>query len=284
MEFGVCIIALGYELYGTSALNLAISLKIHEPELKIALLCEPTSIKHLNEKELNYFDYLINVPPKEFENKNYFRVKLLLNDLSPFDKTIYLDADNIFTDKKISWLYGEVSQSDFFIGKNGQYDYKTGKKTSSLYNYWTEDEKACCDYHGINEILPQTISGFFYFEKTAWVATMFNQALKVYDDKNTPSHTWGGGKADEYCFNVALGKLNYKQRDFHCLYFDKLHGFKEPFEIYQDYFGIAMGGHRMSKPITELYDKMVTKYCEIEGLIPRYHVNKASVITERNKM
>jgi hypothetical protein len=132
MEFGVCIIALGYELYGTSALNLAISLKIHEPNLKIALLCEPSSIKHLNEKELSYFDYLINVPPKEFENKNYFRVKLLLNELSPFQKTIYLDADNIFTDKKISWLYGEVSGHQFFIGKNGQYDYIGRKMKSSV--------------------------------------------------------------------------------------------------------------------------------------------------------
>jgi len=284
MEFGVCIIALGYELYGTSALNLAISLKIHEPELQIALLCEPSSIKHLNEKELSYFDYLINVPEKEYKNKNYFRVKLLLPELSPFEKTIYLDADNIFTDRKISWLYGEASQTDFFIGKNGQYDYKTGRKTSSLYNYWTEDEKQCCDYHGINGILPQTISGFFYFEKTAWTSVMFNEALKVYDDDKAPSHKWGAGKADEYCFNVALGKLNYIQRDFHCLYFDKLHGFKEPYEIYRDYFGIAMGGHRMSKGITELYNKMVEKYCEIEGLQPRFHVNKADVITERNKM
>ena len=55
-------------------------------------------------------------------------------------------------------------------------------------------------------------------------------------------------------------------------------------EIYRDYFGIAMGGHRMSKGITELYNKMVEKYCEIEGLQPRFHVNKADVITERNKM
>ena len=113
---------------------------------------------------------------------------------------------------------------------------------------------------------------------------MFYLALQVYDDKNAPCLNWGAGKADEYCFNVALAKLNYKQEDFHCLYFDKLHGFKEPFEIYRDYYGIAMGGHRMSEQVTVLYNKMVDKYCEIEGLQPRYHVNKASVITERNKM
>jgi hypothetical protein len=284
VDFGVCIIALGHNLYGTSAFNLTLSLKVHEPGLKVALLCEPKSINHLTEQELSYFDYLIEIPSSEFSEKNYFRVKLLVNKYSPFDKTIYLDADNIFFDKRIGNLFKEVSKTNFLIGYNGEFDYKTKLKTNRSYNYWTENESKCCEYHGITGKLPQTISGFFYFEKCNFTNAMFEEAVKVYDDPKAPCISWGAGRADEYCFNVALGKLDYVQEPFNPLYFDKIHSALAFYEIREKYFGLAMGGHKMSNAMIEIYNKLVDLYCGIEKIEQRrFHVNKANVIIERQK-
>lgn len=284
MTFGVCIVALGYEIYGNYALNLAISLKVYQPELKIALLCEPAAVNHLTEQELSLFDSIINIPEEEYlvgETKQYQRVKLCINKYTPFEHTFYMDGDNIFLDKKVNWLFGELFQKDFYIGYNGSYDYATNKKTKNNYTYWCEDIREVCNYFKVN-YLPQTVSGFYYFKKNDWTNDLFRLALEVYDDPKAPTIKWANGKADEYCFNVALAKKSYRQEEFHVFYFDKLNGSLEARNIYSDFWGIATGGNRVSKNLIIIYNRLVDKYCTKLGIkTRRYHINKCDVVPER---
>lgn len=286
MKFGVCIVALGYNIYGSYALNLAISLKVYQPDVPITLLCEPQAISHLTEAELKVFSKLIQIPETDYvigNTKQYQRVKLLINKYTPYEHTFYMDADNIWLDKKVSWLFGELANKDFYIGYNGQYDSRTNKKTKPGYTYWVDDLQDMCSYFGIKGIVPQTISGFYYFRKCDWVDEMFTEALRVYDDPKAPVITWAGGKPDEYCFNVALAKKNYTQPEFHVFYFDKLNGVINPGDIYTKYWGIATGGNRVSKNLIIIYNRLVNKYCTIMGIPERhYHIDKIQVVPERN--
>lgn len=285
MRFGVCIIAIGYELYGSYALNLAISLKAYDQNVKIALLCDPESISHLTGEEKLFFDEFVFIPHSDYTidgKKEYMRVKLMVNKYTPFDRTIYLDADNIWLDKKISWLFGEMLYKDFYIGMNAFFDVKKRKTSKNGYTYWCRDENECCNYHKIKLFLPQTVSGFFYFEKSFKTDLIFEKALLVYDDKKAPCDPFAGCRPDEYCFNVALGSIDYTQPGYNPIYFDKLHGSIPGAEIYSNYFGIAIGGNRVSKETQTTYDKLVNKYATMVGLEKRhYYVAKSKVIPER---
>lgn len=284
MEFGICIVALGYEIYGSYALNLAISLRVYDPNIKIAILCEPKTIAHLTEEELSMFSGIITIPEEEFtvgDSKQYQRVKLLVYKYTPFERTMYMDADNIWLDKKVSWLYGEIGHNDFYIGYNGEFNPKNNTKSKYTYTYWGEPAKIC-KYFGIKNLLPQTVSGFYYFKKTKWVEEMFEEALRVYDDPKAPTITWAGGKADEYCFNVALAKKNYTQKEFHVFYFDKINGRLANPDIYKGFWGIATGGNKVKESVVILYNKLVNKYCIMLGILTRkYHIDKADVIASR---
>jgi hypothetical protein len=287
MGFGIVIVALGYELYGSYALNLAISLKVYDQNVKIALLCDPEAISHLTEEEKKFFDQFIFVRPEDLivnGKKEYMRFKLLVNKYSPFENTIYLDADNIWLDKKVSWLFGELFGKDFYIGYNAQFDVKKQRTSKQGYTYWCRDENEMAKYHKLKNFIPQTVSGFFFFRKCSFTDLVFDEALKVYDDRNAPCDNFAGSRPDEYCLNVALAKLDYVQPEFHPMYFDKLHGAKEGEEIYKGYWGIAIGGNRVSVRVKDFYNKLVNKYCIMAGLDnPHFHKDKFKNIPERLK-
>lgn len=276
--FGVCMAALGYEMYGSSALNLAMSLKLSDPEIKIALLCDDKSISHLSEKELGLFDYKIFIK-EDYKNQGYQIIKLLINKYTPFKYTMYMDVDSIWLDKKVSWLFGELINKNFHIGLAGNYK---DKRPNNNYTFWG-DPKVIMDYHKLTCLL-QSVSGFYYFKKNEETDKIFELALYVYNDKNAPAVPWGNGKADEYCFNVALSSLGHIQKEFSVFYFDKLDGKFDSVEVYESFWGIAMGGHRVKKDVAEIYNRLVDRNCQALGIEKRhYHKDKADVIKERLK-
>lgn len=279
---GICIAALGYEIYGSFAISLAISIKVSDKSCKIALLCDEQSIKHLTSEELEIFDYLIKVE-EDYKEVGYQIIKLMVYKYTPFERTIYLDADSIWLDKKISWLIGEMSNKDFYIGLAGNYLVKNDQRPKNDYTFWGVP-KTICEYHKIKEVLPQTVSGFFYFKKSEFATKVFKLALDVYHDEKTPDVKWANGKADEYCFNVALGLLNYTQDKFDVFYFDKLHKEYDPEIVYNSYWGIAVGGNKISYKLKTIYDKLVEFNANKLGILPkRYAENKKDIIPERNQ-
>lgn len=288
MRIGIVIIALGYELYGSCAYNLALSLKANDNNIRVCILHDSKSIKHLTPNELSLFDIQTLVPESDYivdGKPNYFRAKLFLNKLSPFDYTVYMDADNIWLpEKKVSWLIGEIIQNDFTIGMNGEYSVQDKKNYGAKnYPFWG-DVNEIIKHWNIPNFVPQTVAGFIAFRKCERTDLIFDLALNAYEDKKAPGRDWCGGKSDEYCFNVALGIMNIKQDYFNVFYFDKMDGSKPPEDIYRNYWGIATGGHKVSENVVILYNRLVNKYSIQKGMPSRhYHLNKADVIPERNK-
>lgn len=285
MKHGIVIVALGYDIYGNCAYNLALSLKAYDSNIRVCLLYSESAIAHLKKDELELFDFRTELPMEEYlvnGKPQYQRSKLVVNKYTPFDFTMYMDADNIWVpEKKPSWLAGELMHKDFTIGMNGSYNPATNLKSKLNYTFWGDPEKIC-KYFNIRTILPQSVSGFYSFWKNDKTDKLFELARKVYDDPNAPTVTWANGKADEYCFNVAMGLLNMQQAEFHVFFFDKINGNLKPEEIYSGFWGIATGGHKVKEPIIQLYNRLVHKYSlRLGKMSRRYHVNKADVIPER---
>lgn len=276
--------ALGYELYASCALNLAMSIKAYEPTANITLIHDD-SIKNLTPEELSFFDILKPVNESDFivgGTRQYQRLKLCVDKYSDYDCTLYIDVDTIwFPKKEINQLFYGLKDKPFVIGTNGFYNPKTRAKTSLNYTYWGNQEEIARYFQLINP-LPQTISGVFYFEKCDLTRDIFSTARKIYNDPNCPHIKWANGKPDEYCFNVALSQLDYMNDETHFVYFDKVNGAMNNDKIYQYFWGAAAGGNKLQPQIRRLYNDLVDLYSNHFGIKKHYHVDKKTIIPERN--
>jgi hypothetical protein len=287
MRNGVLIIGAGNAIYGTFALNLALSIKAYDKDLPICLVTDANgqSVSGLNEEELSIFDHIVKADTKQYVvdgKPHYQRLKLCVDLLSPFeDGTMLVDADSIFfPDRKVSHLMGEFMNKDFAIGGNGCYNVKDRVNESKNYTYWGEPEKIVA-YHKLTNNLPQCVSGLFWFRKCELVEELFFLAREIYDDPKAPKQAWRLGYADEYCINVAMSMLGLEQKYYHPLYFDKVHGSYSKQQMYYDFWGLAVGGTRVESGLAQLYDRLVRKYNLRLGRksAPRFHVNKEKVIS-----
>lgn len=293
MGSGIVIIALGYELYGSCAFNLAMSVKAYDSDIKVALLHDNNSIKHLTPKEISIFDELIFIPESDYTidgKKQYQYLKVCVDKYTPFDNTTVIDADTIwFPDKKFSWFLGEMIHRDFWIGYNDEYDLKRRSSKTANYTFWglgTNSNSGAAkivEYHKLTHNLPQTVSGIFFFKKGEFSTELFERARNIYNNPS-PNVPWANGKPDEYCFNVALSQMGYTQDRGHVVYFDKVCGKQSYEQIYGNYWCMANGGAKCEQFIRDLYNKLVKKYVirlGYENLY--YHVDKKDQIPERAK-
>lgn len=285
MSKGIILVALGYPLYGTYALNLAMSIKAYD-SIPIMLIHDKQSIAHLTKEEKALFDTMQVADEADYTvngQKQYQRMKLCAYKYSPFDQTLYMDVDNImFPKKKVSDLLVHLDKMPFFIGLNGHYNPLTRQKTSSNYTYWEEPRKIAA-YYNLRNKLPQTVSGMFYFAKGAFCEKIFARALEIYNDPKAPCIAWANGKPDEFCFNVALSESNYNQQDSHLVYFDKINGIISRQAMYNNFWGLAVGGNKLDEKISSLYDELVDLFSEWFGFKGRHHIQKFELIPERNK-
>ena len=212
----------------------------------------------------------------------YQRLKLCAYKYSKFDNTLYIDVDTLwFPEKPVSEFIAKLNEHDFYIGKNGDYDPIQKKKLGSHYTFWGEPFKIS-RYFNLQNLLPQTISGVFWFKKSEFCNKVFRRALAVYSDVKAPTQKWANGMADEYCFNVALSELNYKQPNVHFVYFDKANGKLDRKTMFNNFWGIAAGGNRLSTDVRSMYDDLVDLYDTKLGFtIKRRCPDKAAVISER---
>lgn len=287
MQNGVVIIALGYNLYGSCAFNLAMSLKAYDSNIKIAVLHDNNSLSHLSDKEKSIFDNLIFIDESVYTfndgSKQYQYIKLCVDKFTPFENTTVIDADTIwFPDKKFSWFLGEMIHRDFWIGYNDEYDIKRKTTKSIGYTFWALNGiEDVVKYHKLTNNVPQTVSGLFFFKKGEFSNELFNRARKIYNNPS-PNVPWAAGKPDEYCFNVALSEMGYTQTPEHVVYFDKTCGKQSYESIYQNYWCLANGGAKCEEFVVNLYNKLVRKYAVRLGFNNlHFHTNKSEVIPER---
>ena len=287
-ERGILILATGHELYGKLAFNLALSLKANDPIVKVAMICDKTAVAPLNNLHLRFFDHLYEIPKQCItlgDQTHHFKAKTHLYDLTPFDKTLFFDADTLFCpQRKISWLFGELDQVEFTIPNNGFFDPVKNIKTSHNYLWWGEIDKIK-QYHALKNKMPQTNSTLIYFKKGAKAEKIFNDAVNIYCDNKAPKTRKKWGFADEYCFNVSMSLNNHLPHEinWHPVYIHFIKSNIREMDIMQNYWALTNGGHTVSPILIKIYNRLLNLYCTKNNIPDRfYHVDKSKVIPERS--
>ena len=286
-ERGILILATGHELYAKLAFNLALSIKANDRHIKVAMICDKKSVSCLTPTHLKYFDHLYEIPQACItlgDQTHHFKAKTHLYDLTPFDKTLFLDADTLFCpNRKISWLFGELDEVNFSIPNNGYFDPLKNNKTTNGYLWWGDLPKIK-DYYNLKNKMPQTNSTLIYFKKGETAEKIFKTANQIYCDNKAPKVRKKWGFADEFCFNVSMSLHNYlpHELNWHPVYIHFIKSNIKELDIMQNYWAITNGGHTVSPVLIRIYNRLLNLYCTKNGIPDRfYHIDKSQVIPER---
>jgi hypothetical protein len=290
---GIILLALGQPHYGNYAANLAMSIKFNLPDMPIALLHDDTAIRHISgDKRIKLFDQLVEVPKEIYQvngESRYIRTKNFLYSLTPFEETLFLDADIVLFPNvadSISKLINELSEFDFSVSSRGFYE--LDKLSDNTYSQWVkiEDVKKAYGlkkgrYYGLH-------SEFFWFKKTAKNDKFFSlvesitadfDSYKVITHDHSVHHSaislinevevrravFASGTPDELPYAIAMAKMKqYPHKDnFTPIYWELadynklIHKVKE---LYSQYIGLSWGGNRTPAETTKLYNLLVKFY------------------------
>lgn len=280
---GILLLALGHSEYGKMALNLALSLKANS-DIKIALVHDNSAIRLLSKEEKAVFDELI-VCPMEYYKGSYFRTKLKLCELSPFEKTIYLDVDTlILPGNDINKYFDELEGNVVTFSNRGFIDLNNPEG----FSIW-------CDINEIKEKYSlkenqnkyySLHSEFIYFTKKA--KGFFDKALSIYDKPKITPVKFANGYADEFAFSIAcMLKETYPHKDnfIPAFWYPAERKEYKPSYLNKNYLMISMGGNRQQNSSIAIYNNLVKHYVLKSGLNNIYlFKNKFTYLPERSKI
>jgi hypothetical protein len=287
---GVVIIAAGDPYYGSWALNLCATIKQCSnnfgEDISVTLLWQGSAKQYI-EPYIGNFDKTIEIP-KECTIRNgidsLLRAKVCLYELSPYDETIYIDADVIWFPhpygKPISKLFSICEPNNFTIGCRNK-----NSITDDPRLIWvtTDNLKQA---HNPTDIYNLS-SEFIYFKKCDEVKNYFDLAKSFFDNPGLEYNRFAGTVPDELAFQIAMFKTNIKPHKdtFLPFYWEPYH--RENKQLQQlygtDYFGYSIGGNQLSTETKFVYDSLSKNIANLYGFRnPFLAYNKKDIIKLRD--
>jgi hypothetical protein len=302
---GVIIVALGHDNYLRMALNLAMSIRVSNPNTQIALVCNEGVESKFNYFEKQYFSDFIEINPKVYTIKGKVEIplsKTMIYELSPFDETIYIDSDSIWIkNKKVDNLFNTYKGVNFGFtlyhpnahypvdSDNSNFWFKEGETVRDLRNYFPKLKKDAYYYH--------LQSSFIYFKKSKQAEDIFKKAKDLFIKRDFEFRDWADSMPDELAFSLSLLNLDYKiDNPYKDIFYYPMSEVTEdgvkrgvkPIErsfIEKNYFFISMAGHVMNKGLKDLYnDHVKWNYAQHQNIKnPFLWIDKKDYLKERNK-
>ncbi|MCW3082670.1 MAG: hypothetical protein JWP12_36 [Bacteroidetes bacterium] len=196
MERGILTIAQGKKQYIDLAKNLAISLSIHNPGLKKALVTDS------DDPELRkLYDVVI---PADNSIGIGFLQKLYICDYSPFDETMFVDVDCLCV-RNIDFLWAPFAKCDVSV---------IGRKVSEGEQFGLSLPEMQRQL-GLQYVISFN-GGVYYFKKNEKAKIIFDAAkdiVKNYEKYNLVKVR--GELADEPIMSLAMGLYNQEPIDDH---------------------------------------------------------------------
>lgn len=276
MKKGILIFALGHDYYYQMAVALAASITHNDPGLQICLVSD-----HVILPEHEFLFTIVKKPTDKSVTqkgeKQYIKAKLFMYDLSPFDETIALDADQILiAGKKLSPVFDELKDIKFTMSNHGTSEVSNWcdiKEVLKLYggkDYWS--------YH----------SEFVYFKKDPEVKKYFAAAIKIYEENKIKSATKfaNANMADELAFMAAsmVAGLYPHQMNWSPNFWYNSNlplARKYPYEL-TDFLTYSVGGNQLPQYVQNNYNNLVAHYFyQLQLKNPFTVKNKKSFLPER---
>ena len=162
-DFGVITMAYGRDRYHRQAENLALSLRRHMPDLKLAIVTDRT------DSAREYFDVAIPIGSTDLAGVIH---KIRLYDFSPFQDTLFIDSDCLVA-KPFHEEIERIRGFDF-SPVCGRY---LGPDDSDMF---VEDLGTTLDALNI-DYFPKFNGGIYYFRKTERARQVFTHAEDLYN-------------------------------------------------------------------------------------------------------
>lgn len=195
MEKGFITIATGDELYYRLAYNLLKSYKFYTSSpMPFAIICDKEN------EYTKYFDYVIKID----ESKKNFMDKFEIFDKSPFEKTIFIDADSLaYNDLNVLWNYFETATDFSCIGE--EFSVIPQEKEDCWYEIqdvgkYGENVDYRCRCH----------AGLMYFRKSERLTKMRDDCFDLINNYETYKFKIRSDSIDECVLAVAMAYNNMR--------------------------------------------------------------------------
>lgn len=260
-ETGILLLAIGHPYYGRMAYNLAMSIKALEPFAHITLVYTEGAIAHLNKRNLSIL--FNNMMPID-DTEQPFGIKLKLNELTPYERTLYIDVDTLWINKHgPSKLFEQLKGTPFTGITEGFHDYKDPTKSdpSKHYFFWADLEEIRNIYILDDQKIYQWRSEFIYFENGELTEKLFGFSRNVYADPHLKTiKKFADHIPDELAINIgaAMTGIHPHQYKWTPSYWDKLYGGNMPpiDELQHRYYIISCGSNASFGALKRTYDRV----------------------------
>jgi hypothetical protein len=264
MKTGILIIAVGAKGYGQLAGSLAASLRANNVTLPICLAHQKDTITRLDEQYLSLFTDFVLIDDKHITlNDNvecYIKAKAHMDELTPYDYTLFLDADVLaLNNGTINAEIEKLKDIDFTIKNKGL------NKTVSI---WADMHEVVKVYELEDKDVYEIHSEFIWWKKghpamVKWAENFENLKVK-------PTN-FAGCVADELPLFISMAQTNTKPHidNYNPIYWfnqnnrqqKRIKDMKE-----EGYCGLSIGGNAIPTVQREAYDVLVTIYAKILNL------------------
>lgn len=263
---GILLIAAGHPYYGRMAMNLAVSIKSQFPETKIAIAHAGRGISHVERlpEFSSVIDLIVPIPEKCFYNKDqrpeWIKTKLHLPELTPFDETIFLDADMLWLNKNPADVFEELAAEEFVVNNNAFIEIKDGILSRELegFSAWSNLEEVFKVYQLDNTRYYSIHSEMMYFKKTAAVHDLFATAQEIYMQPKVSSVVFAGAIPDEFALEIAIAQLNivFPTTPYRPVYWEAVEGKWLDIKgcINSGYYAYSVAGNGYNFHIKKQYD------------------------------
>jgi len=268
MDKGILLIAIGRP-YGEMAYNLALSIKLANPEVKIAVVSDQASLITVSQNNQKVFDEIIEPKMEDYlegMQMNPFKLKTFMYDYSPFKETLYLDADTLFLNgfADINALFDILEDHEFVMQEVRRYTIETAEHSNTVWtlsnrktqllpliwpNYKLDDDA----------VYPETNSSFVWFKKNRKMKSYFTEVKKLYKVRHVWTEKIGGFYPDELAFGIASAKKGVLSgiEGFKPIHFHWERLFQGPAESAKYYFFLGFAGGKQPTKLLYAHDRLV---------------------------
>lgn len=256
--------ACGHQNYGRLAYNLCLTLK-NAGDCHITVVRTERSLNHLSNEQLSYIDNIIDLPDGVPVGCG---AKLWAYDLSPYKKTLLLDADMLWLPNKTpTELFSELDGVSFTSITEGYEPDDINK----MYFFWANPDEIKEKYKIASDRLYQWRSEVMYFERSKEIAAFFKTAKKAYLKPGLLSEKkFGEDTADELALVIAAGvhDIHPHQYKWAPSYWHLLNNGNIPEfgKLYREYWLVSFGARFASLNSQNLYNRLVKAACYKTGM------------------
>jgi hypothetical protein len=245
---GIVTIAMKHTLYGRYAYNLALSAKSADMNVQVAVIADEEALRHLHPGQRMIFDYIIE-PKSEKPLVNKFHIC----ELSPFQETLFVDADMIFSPMAdFNEFFRSMSTIDWTMANRGKDDIVKG------ISEWTTKEDIAEAYGEVEQWYDLS-SEWIYFKKNDLSYSIFANAEMYYEDNKLKVREFAGDRPDEPYFNLSLISVNHKphQAPYQPTYWQPaMKGFPGVMGIKKGWMAFSVGGKSIPQQQMQVYDEL----------------------------